>query len=157
DGEGGNLQTPTVPAPTVMAEPPTVTQAPNPAGDKDTSAREPGEKDGDDSEKTDGMETDKNGEEGKNGEDGTDGEKQPEDGPDGNGSVQTAEIGGPGPSVDTSDMEFYIVKPGDTLVGICRRLYGNLDNLEYIKGLNQLNNENLIYIDQELLVPQRKK
>ncbi len=157
DGEGGNLQTPTVPAPTVMAEPPTVTQAPDPAGDKDTSAREPGEKDGDDSEKTDGMETDKNGEEGKNGEDGTDGEKQPEDGPDGNGSVQTAEIGGPGPSVDTSDMEFYIVKPGDTLVGICRRLYGNLDNLEYIKGLNQLNNENLIYIDQELLVPQRKK
>lgn len=68
-------------------------------------------------------------------------------------SVQTAEIGGPGPTIDTSNLQFYVVQPGDTLVGICMKLYGNLDNLEYIKGLNQINNENLIYADQELVVP----
>ncbi|MDE7211801.1 MAG: LysM peptidoglycan-binding domain-containing protein [Lachnospiraceae bacterium] len=67
--------------------------------------------------------------------------------------MQTAEIGGSGPAVDTSNMRFYTVKPGDTLISICRKLYGNLENLEYIKGLNQLNDENLIYVDQELLVP----
>lgn len=156
-GEDGPAPTVTLPAPTVTAAPPTVTQAPDQTGEKDTPAVTPGQKDGEDGEPADGA-----GEDGKTGQD--DGEGKTQSGESGNGSdpggedsVQTAEIGGSGPAVDTSDMQFYVVKPGDTLVGICRRLYGNLDNLEYIKGLNQLNDENLIYVDQELLVPQRKK
>jgi len=68
-------------------------------------------------------------------------------------AVQTGEIGGPGVAVDTSKMQIYTVKSGDTLVGICRKFYGNLSQLEYIKELNQINNENLIYVDQELVLP----
>ncbi len=115
---------------------------------------------GQDGKNTDGDNTgnEGNGEENntqKEDKTGQDGEKENEDAEkdDGTGSVQTAEIGGSGPAVDTSNMQFYTVKPGDTLISICRKLYGNLDNLEYIKGLNQLNDENLIYVDQELLVP----
>lgn len=55
--------------------------------------------------------------------------------------------------VDTSAYQYYVVKSGDTLAGICMKLYGNLDNLEFIKGLNQITNEDLIYADQELLIP----
>ena len=58
-----------------------------------------------------------------------------------------------GQVIDPSKYTLYIVQPGDTLVGICMRRYGNLDNLEFIKGLNQINNENLIFAYQELLVP----
>lgn len=79
--------------------------------------------------------------------------KEPGDAGEQSGESMNAETGGSGPVIDTSDMQFYIVKPGDTLVGICMKLYGNLDNLEYIKGLNQINDENLIYADQELVVP----
>lgn len=152
---------------------PTLTPAPTDAAPTDAAPTggEPA-KENLPSAQPDQKDTGESGEEkGKGGEDGADpdgGKKdetqdgegkggqnpgQPEDGDDKNDSVQTAEIGGPGPAIDTSNMRFYVVKPGDTLVGICRKLYGNLDNLEYIKGLNQLNDENLIYIDQELLVP----
>lgn len=55
--------------------------------------------------------------------------------------------------LDTSNYSVYIVQPGDTLVGICMKRYGNLENLEYIKGLNQISNENLIFAYQELLIP----
>ncbi len=131
--------------PTIAMEPSTI--PPVPDGQGGEGSEEPAEKD-----------QEGTGEK-KNGDDGGTKPKEPEDPvepeKDGSGddSVQTAEIGGPGPAVDTSDMQYYIVKPGDTLVGICRKLYGNLDNLQYIKGLNQLNDENLIYVDQELLVP----
>ncbi len=80
--------------------------------------------------------------------------KEPrEDAPQPGDAVQTGGIGGPGPAVDTSNMRIYTVQAGDTLVGICRKFYGNLEQLEYIKTLNQINNENLIYIDQELVLP----
>ena len=55
--------------------------------------------------------------------------------------------------IDTSSYRFYTVKSGDTLVRICMKLYGNLDYFELIKELNQITNENLIYVNQELLVP----
>lgn len=56
-------------------------------------------------------------------------------------------------SFRAEDFTVYIVQPGDTLVGICMKRYGNLEQMEFIKTLNQLNNENLIYAYQELLVP----
>lgn len=55
--------------------------------------------------------------------------------------------------IDTSSYRFYTVKSGDTLVRICMKLYGNLDYFELIKELNQITNENMIYVNQELLVP----
>ena len=75
------------------------------------------------------------------------------DAPEPGDAVQTGGIGGSGPAVDTSNMRIYTVEAGDTLVGICRKFYGNLEQLEYIKNLNQINDENLIYIDQELVLP----
>ena len=49
--------------------------------------------------------------------------------------------------------QVYVVKPGDTLAGICMRKYGSTENLELIKKLNKLRDENLIYVNQELLLP----
>lgn len=72
-------------------------------------------------------------------------------GPGENG--ETAATAGEDGLLDTSKYTVYIVQPGDTLVGICMKLYGSLENLEYIKGLNQISNENLIFAYQELLVP----
>ncbi len=54
---------------------------------------------------------------------------------------------------DTSNYQFYIVQPGDTLAGICKKLYGNTEYMQHIKELNQITDENLIYAEQELLVP----
>ncbi len=58
-----------------------------------------------------------------------------------------------GQPIDPSQYTLYVVQPGDTLVGICMRRYGNLENLEFIKELNQINDKNLIFAYQELLVP----
>lgn len=55
--------------------------------------------------------------------------------------------------IDPSQCTVYVVQPGDTLVRICMNRYGNLDNLDLIKELNQLNDKYLIYAYQELLVP----
>lgn len=87
------------------------------------------------------------------GEDNNPSDTDEETAPKPGDAVQTGEIGGSGVAVDTSNMQIYTVKSGDTLVGICRKFYGNLKYLEYIKELNQINNENLIYVDQELVLP----
>ncbi len=50
-------------------------------------------------------------------------------------------------------MELYIVQPGDTLAGICRRFYGDVLRMEEIKGINQIPDENWIYAGQELYLP----
>ncbi len=55
--------------------------------------------------------------------------------------------------LDTSNYQYYIVQPGDTLAGICKKLYGNTKHMQHIKELNQITDENVIYADQELLVP----
>lgn len=53
----------------------------------------------------------------------------------------------------TDTMELYIVQNGDTLAGICREFYGNLSKMEEIKGINQITDENWIYVGQELFLP----
>lgn len=47
----------------------------------------------------------------------------------------------------------HTVVKGETLVGICRRYYGNCGNLQVILELNQIDNENLIYEGQILYLP----
>lgn len=47
----------------------------------------------------------------------------------------------------------YIVKKGDTLETICRNEYGDIGHIEAICELNQLEDGNLIYIGQKLLLP----
>ena len=55
--------------------------------------------------------------------------------------------------IDPTKLKVYTVKSGDTIAGICRKLYGSYDNMQLIKELNQLVDENIISIGQELLVP----
>ena len=50
-------------------------------------------------------------------------------------------------------MELYIVQSGDTLAGICRRFYGDINRMEEVKGINQIPDENWIYAGQELYLP----
>ncbi len=54
---------------------------------------------------------------------------------------------------DTTDYQVYQIAEGETLYGICFKLYGNLDHLEEICAINGLENENSIYAGQKLLMP----
>ncbi|ABX40441.1 LysM peptidoglycan-binding domain-containing protein [Lachnoclostridium phytofermentans] len=56
-------------------------------------------------------------------------------------------------NIDVTKLKTYQVKSGDTLAGICMRLYGNYNMQKTIKELNQLVDENVIFEGQELLVP----
>ena len=49
-------------------------------------------------------------------------------------------------------LKSYIVQKGDTLLGIAWKLYQSPAYIEKIKELNQIENEDLIYIGQELIV-----
>ncbi len=48
---------------------------------------------------------------------------------------------------------YYTVEEGDTLLGISWKLYRSSAYIEEIKELNQIENEDLIYAGQELIVP----
>ncbi len=48
---------------------------------------------------------------------------------------------------------YYIVKKGDTLVTISGRLYGSDEYVEEIQKLNQIENRDMIYEGQQLIVP----
>lgn len=50
-------------------------------------------------------------------------------------------------------LKLYIVQSGDTLAGICRSFYGDTLRIEEIKGLNQIPDENWIYVGQEIYLP----
>ena len=58
-----------------------------------------------------------------------------------------------GTVIDPSQCTIYIVQRGDTLSSICKQHYGNLEKLDQIKDMNQINDEYLIYVNQELLLP----
>lgn len=51
------------------------------------------------------------------------------------------------------DNGFYIVEKGDTLEKISRKAYGDAKHIEAISKMNGLENGNLIYIGQKLLLP----
>ena len=57
------------------------------------------------------------------------------------------------PPLTGEDVFIYTVKQGDTLVGICKKLYGSTSKLEFIKNMNQIINEDKIYVCQQIVVP----
>lgn len=48
---------------------------------------------------------------------------------------------------------YYVVKPGDTLSGICKKIYGTMEKLEEIEKANHLDNSDDIREGQKLLLP----
>ena len=54
------------------------------------------------------------------------------------------------------EVDYYIVKKGDTLVTIAGRLYGSDDYIEEIQNLNQIENRDMIYEGQKLRIPKIK-
>lgn len=52
-----------------------------------------------------------------------------------------------------SEDDYYIVQKGDTLDRISKKMYGNINQVEAICKMNGLNDGNLIYIGQKILLP----
>jgi len=50
-------------------------------------------------------------------------------------------------------VKYYTVKAGDSLAGISYKLYNSANYISVIKELNNIEDENLIYIGQKLIVP----
>lgn len=59
------------------------------------------------------------------------------------------------PVITADQLKLYVVESGDTLAGICYKLYGNVNQMKLIQDLNQIVDENKIYIGQELLIPKK--
>ncbi len=55
---------------------------------------------------------------------------------------------------ETLTPTYYTVKKGDTLLQICRSIYGSADRLEEIETLNGLTDADEIYEGQQLILPQ---
>ncbi len=52
-----------------------------------------------------------------------------------------------------AETKYYVVEPGDSLVGICLELYHSSNNLKKIMELNEIDDENKIYAGQKLIIP----
>lgn len=53
----------------------------------------------------------------------------------------------------SNNTNYYIVKKGDALVDISRRIYGTVKKVDAIKRVNDLKDEDKIYIGQRLVMP----
>lgn len=51
------------------------------------------------------------------------------------------------------EIKYYTVKAGDSLAGISYKLYNSANYISKIKELNNIEDENMIYIGQKLIVP----
>lgn len=54
---------------------------------------------------------------------------------------------------DVGEEKSYTVESGDTLAGISKKIYGDLFHIEAISKENNLENGNLIYVGQKLVLP----
>ena len=70
--------------------------------------------------------------------------------PQTNSDAQTEET----VQTDTTATTVYIVQKGDTLLEICRSVYGSASRLAEIERLNNLENPNAIYEGQQLILPE---
>ena len=50
----------------------------------------------------------------------------------------------------------YTVKKGDTLVSISTTVYGTIKGVDLIKEFNNIENQDLIYEGQEIVIPEYK-
>ncbi|MGE4214754.1 MAG: LysM peptidoglycan-binding domain-containing protein [Anaerotignaceae bacterium] len=55
----------------------------------------------------------------------------------------------------TGEIQVYCVEEGDSLWYISRKFYGTDDEVELIKKANGLDDENLIFLGEELIIPKR--
>jgi nucleoid-associated protein YgaU len=51
------------------------------------------------------------------------------------------------------EVKYYTVKAGDSLAGISYRLYSSANYISIIKNLNNIEDEDMIYIGQKLILP----
>lgn len=56
-------------------------------------------------------------------------------------------------SANAATQEYYVVEEGDTLTGICKKLYGSTGKVEEIVQLNQLEDSDDIRVGQKLRLP----
>jgi len=71
------------------------------------------------------------------------------DGTDGSGASD-----GQGQDEEAAEsVKYYIVQPGDSLAGISYRFYKSANYITIIKRLNNIEDENMIYIGQKLILP----
>ena len=70
-------------------------------------------------------------------------------------SAAASMAGGEGSDDDTSQGSYstYIVKSGDTLMGICKRHYGTTAKYSEVMQYNGLNDSNVLFIGQEIKLP----
>ena len=103
-----------------------------------------------------------NAQDGQNG-DGTDAQSAKASGTQGDDAVgsgsaspEVSEANGGGqalPSGENGSDGVYIVEEGDTLAIISKKMYGDLSHVDAICKMNGIENGNLIYVGQKLLLP----
>lgn len=64
-----------------------------------------------------------------------------------------ATSGGQNTATSNEEVKYYTVKAGDSLAGISYKLYNSANYISKIKELNNIEDENMIYIGQKLIVP----
>lgn len=57
-------------------------------------------------------------------------------------------------SVKTDSYSMYIVKQGDTLMGICKRYYGTTTKYQEVMQYNGLDDSDMLYIGQQIKLPE---
>ncbi|MPN34608.1 hypothetical protein SDC9_182102 [bioreactor metagenome] len=55
----------------------------------------------------------------------------------------------------TGEIQVYCVEEGDSLWYISQKFYGSDDEVELIKKANGIDDENLIFLGEELIIPKR--
>ena len=56
-------------------------------------------------------------------------------------------------AAEVSAPVLYLPSPGETLRGVCLRIYGNLDRLNELKTLNEIEDEDAVLSEQWLKLP----
>lgn len=56
-------------------------------------------------------------------------------------------------AAEVSAPVLYLPSPGETLRGVCLRIYGNLDRLDELKTLNEIEDEDAVLSEQWLKLP----
>ena len=75
------------------------------------------------------------------------GEEQTED-----KNTESVPVSGTAVAADEND-GIYVVEKGDTLAIISKKMYGDVSHVDAISRMNGLQNGNLIYIGQKLILP----
>lgn len=75
------------------------------------------------------------------------GEEQTED-----KNTESIPVSGTAVAADEND-GIYVVEKGDTLAIISKKMYGDVNHVDAISRMNGLQNGNLIYIGQKLILP----